>query len=349
MRKIMLLFISIALVFLVAACGGTQDAGNGASTSDNSGNASSGEKVKIKLSHGANADHPWHLASQKFAEEVNQASNGEIEVEIYTSGQLGSDREVLESTQSGTIQMSVITTLTMSGFDKSFQIYDLPYLFPDNESAYQVLDSDIGEQVASNLPSIGLRNLAYWENEYRQLSNSVKVIDSVDDLKGMKIRTPSTPVLISWLESIGAIPTPIAYTELYAALEQGVVDGQDNGILITYTNKFYEPQKYYTLTKHIYAPAAFLINEEFYQSLSDEHRAIIEQAAKDARDYQREANKELLDQRLEELKGLGLEITELSDEAFDGFRKSAEPIYEQYRNEIDYDLLQQMLEMINNG
>ena len=326
----------ILMVFLFLIVVGCQSE---SSSSENE----SGKKVSIRLAHGGDPVHPWNSAAEKFAEQVKEESNGEIEVQIFTAGQMGSDREMLESTQSGALEMSVISTMAMSGFEPYLQIFDLPYLFPDYESAYSILDGEIGNKVSEKLVSKGLRNMAYWENDFRQLSNSTKVIDSIDDLNGMKIRVPETPILISWLENLNAVPTPIAYTELYTSLQQGIVEGQDNGIFLSHSAKYYEVQDYYTLTNHIYAPAAFLINESFYQGLTDKHKEIIEKATTDARDYQRQLNADLRDERLQEMKDAGLQVTELSAEALEEFRTSAKEVYEDMKDVIDYDLLQEIL------
>lgn len=301
--------------------------------------------LKINLAHGGDPVHPWNLAAKQFANEVKEKSGGKLEVRIYTAGQMGSDREMLESTQSGALQMSAISTMAMSGFEPSMQLFDLPYLMPSYQMAYQVLDGDIGKKVSETLLKKGVRNLAYWENDYRQLSNNKKPITTASDVAGLKIRVPETPILISWLEALNAIPTPIAYTELYTSLQQGVVDGQDNGIFLMHSAKYYEVQKYYTLTNHIYAPVAFLINDRFYNKLSPEHKKIIEEAAVHARDYQRSINAKLRSERLDEMKKAGLQVTELTPEALEQFRTSAKPVYQKMKDVINQELLEQILSM----
>lgn len=299
----------------------------------------SAQSTSINLAHGAAPDHPWNLAAKKFAEEVSEKSEGDIAVNIFTAGQMGSDREMVDATQSGSIQMSLVSTMAMSGTEPSLQVFDLPYLFPDLETAYEVLDGEIGAEVAEPLLNKGLRNLAYWENDYRQLSNAVRPIKSIDDVQGLKIRVPETPILMKWVEELGGIATPIPYTELYGALQQGVVDGQDNGILLMKSANYYEVQDYYTLTRHIYAPVAFLVSENFYQSLSEEDRTTIRNAAENARDYQRDISRKARDAELAKMADAGLQITELSDEAMEEFRNSASPVYEEMRDVVDQDIV----------
>lgn len=303
------------------------------------------DAITINLAHGTDPVHPWNQAAEIFAKQVSEESGGQISVNIFTAGQMGGDREMLEATQSGSLQMSVMSTMAMSGFEPSLQIFDLPYLFSDYDSAYKILDGEIGEKAAEPLIGKGVRNLAYWENDYRQLSNNVHPIETVEDLKGMKIRVPETPILIAWLENLGAIPTPIAYTELYTALQQGVVDGQDNGILISHSAKYNEVQDYYTLTQHIYAPAALLINENFYQALSEDNKEIIKNAAEAARDYQRELSAQVRGDRLQEMKDTGLQVTVLSDEALKGFKESGQPVYEQMKDVVNLELVRRIQAM----
>ena len=301
--------------------------------------------IKINLAHGGDAAHPWHTAAKQFAEEVKTRSHGALSVQLYTGGQRGNDREMLEATQSGSLQISAIPTTAMSRFEPSFQIFDFPYLMPSYAVAYKVLDGEIGRQIAAKLREKGLRNLAYWENDYRQLSNSERPLVAVDDVAGLKIGVSETPITVAWLHALKAIPTIIDDTQLYASLQHRVVDGQDHGIFRLYSERYYEVQPYCTLTNHVYEPVAFLINERFFQSLSPEHRHIIQQAAERARDYQRSLNKSLRDKRLDEMKRSGLKVSELSPQSRHRFRMSAQPVYEKMKGVVDMRLLQQILNL----
>lgn len=231
----------------------------------------------------------------------------------------------------------------MSAFEPSLQIFDFPYLFPDYESAYKVLDGEIGQKIGEKLLPKDMRVLVYLENDYRNFSNNNKPIVQVDDLKGLKIRVPETPILIEWLKDIGAAPTPIAYNELYSSLQTKVVDGQDNGVLLTYTAKYYEVQDYYSLTKHIYAPAPLLINETFWQSLPQDIQKIIQEAAVEMREYQRELDRENSAKFLKEMETAGLTVNEISPENLKGFVKSTESVYRKFQEKVDNDILNQIL------
>ena len=299
--------------------------------------------ITVRLGHGADPVHPWHTAALKFAEIVEQKSNGRVKVQVYTAGQLGNDREMTEAVQAGTLEMAVVSTMAMSAFEPSIQLFDLPYLFPDYKTAYRILDGPIGEKVASKLIPKGLRGLAYWENDFRCMSNSVRPITRVADLKGLKMRVPETPILMDWIRRVGADPTPMAFTELYNALQQEVVDGQDNGIHLSFSARYYEVQKYYTLTNHIYAPALMLYSELKWRQLPADLQKIIQDAAIETRDLQRKLNAELRNDRLEQMKKSGLQVTVLSKEALKEFMESAEPTYKQFENVVGKDLLNQVL------
>ena len=307
--------------------------------------AASHETLKINLAHGGDAVDLGFAASKKFADEIKEKSGGAIEVHIYTTDARLSDQQILESTQSGALQMSAVSTMAMSEFEPSMQIFNLPYLFPNYFVAYKVLDGEIGKSVARKLIKKGVRNLTYWEGDYRQLSNSLRPIVNVDDVAGLKIQLPETPILISWMEVLNAIPARHARAELYTSLEQRFVDGQDNGILTTHAEKYYQVQPYYTLTNHIYTPVAVLINDSFFSQLSDANQGIIQTAAENARDYQRSVSKELRVERLIEMKQAGLKVTELSPQETGRFRLSVQPVYNKFKSVIDQKLLQQILDM----
>jgi len=328
----------LVLALLVAGCGGQND---GAQSSD----AGTKDKILIRLAHGAAPNHPWNLAAEKFAETVSEETDGRVEFQIFTAGQMGSDREMTEALQNGTLQMAIVSTMAMSAFEPAVQVYDLPYLFPSYEKAYEVLDGPIGEEVAAKLIPKGIRVLAYWENDFRHFSNSKRPIETVEDLQGIKMRVPETPILIAWLESIGAAPTPVPYNELYSSLQTKMVDGQDNGVFLTHSAKYYEVQEYYSLTGHIYSPAPLMINETFYQSLPDDIKQVIDKAAIEMRDYQRQLDREQLDSRLEEMKAAGLKVNEISPENLQGFIDSTEAVYDKFKNQIDQNILRQILEV----
>lgn len=290
---------------------------------------------KLTLAHGGETNHPWQIAALKFKEIVEKESNGRIALTIFTAGEMGGDREMAEALQNGSLDMTIIATMAMSAFEPQVQIFDFPYLFPTEQTAYKVLDGEAGKLVAEYLAKKGFHVLAYWENSYRGFSNSKRKITKPEDLKGLKFRVPETPILMAWLRSIGSAPTPMPFTELYSALQTGVVDGQDNGILLTYTHKVGEVQKYYTLANHIYSPAPLYFNAKKFAKLPKDLQDILAKAAVECRDYQRGINAEYALKYEKALTDMGLEVTTLTPEQLQVFVDSARPLYNEFKGKID--------------
>ncbi len=223
-------------------------------------------KLEFKLGHvgPADSEHPWEKYALAFGEKIEEETDGLIKINTFPGSQLGADREMTQSLQQGTMDIGLISTIAMGNFVSQFQVWDLPYIFPsDNEKVDLILEGPIGEQLAQYAKEKGLIILAYWENDWRMMSNSKRPIQTVDDLKGLKMRVVENKPSIDWFgERVGSIATPMAFSEVYTALQQGTIDGQDNGTILSYGSKFHEVQKYFSTTKHIYAPLAFVVSEK---------------------------------------------------------------------------------------
>lgn len=290
----------------------------------------------LTYAHSAEINHPWHPASQQFIKEVEEQSQGKIKFSsLFTAGEVGSEREMAEGLQQGTLDVILIATMGMSSFDQNLMLFDFPYLFPDFETAYKALDGEPGQLMAKSLEKKGFHVLAYLENDYRGFSNSKRAIHHPSDLAGLKLRVPASPVLVEWMKTIKAAPTVMPYNEVYSAIQTGVVDGQDNGILLSYTHKIFEVNKYYSLTNHIYCPAPIMISTEIWNKLPDDLKQVMTKAAEDARDYQRKLNVEYRANYEAEAKKQGIEVNELSDEELGEFVKSATAVWPQFANKID--------------
>lgn len=304
----------------------------------------SSEKVVLKLGHVLNEESPFHKGAEEFARLAAEKSNGNIEVKLFPSGLLGNDRELTEGMQLGTVDMAVVGTATIAGFVPRLQLFDMPFLFSSAEHAYSVLDGEIGQEVLNDFDSIGIKGLAFWENGFRHLTNSAKSIKTPDDIKGFKIRTQEIPLHLDFWKELGANPTPMAFGELYTALQQGTVDGQENPIQTIYTQKLYEVQKYMSLTYHVYAPAVIMISQNSFEKLPTEYQTILVEAARETADYERNYIKELEDKALSELPDYGVVIEENPD--LEAFKSKVAPVYEKYGKELKAeDLLQKIIEM----
>ena len=218
-------------------------------------------------------------AARVFKDIVEAESSGAIEVQLFPAGQLGGERELIESTKLGTIQMSMVSG-AIAGYFKPAMVLDIPYLFSSAPVAWKVLDGPFGQELGDAiLKKTGMRVLAYGETGFRNFTNSKRPIKSPADLKGLKIRVMETPLYVTMVKSLGAAPTPISWPEVYTSLQQGVVDGQENPVSVILQAKFSEVQKYLTLDGHTYGADFILINDRFYQKLSADQRGIIRRAA----------------------------------------------------------------------
>jgi tripartite ATP-independent transporter DctP family solute receptor len=249
-----------------------------------------------------------------FKPYVEEKSGGRISVEVYCNSILGGDRQLYESLQFNTVQATFGPTSVLANFEPNYSIVDAPFLFKDKETAYAALDGEFGAMLAENLPNVGMRVLGYGENAFRNISNSVRPITKMEDMKGLKIRVMEAPVYIDTIKALGGNPTPMAFSELYTAIQQGTVDGQDNGVVLTYTSKVFEVVKYYTFTEHCYAANAYVFSEEFLRSLPDDLLQVLKDGTLYALTNQRRLNTEMEEELIKTIEASGVKVNRLSDE-----------------------------------
>jgi len=244
-------------------------------------------KTTLKLGTSTQPSHIYNQAADHFAKIVAEKTGGEIEVQVFPAAQLGSERDMVEGLQLGSLEMTLTSTGPMGGFVPQVKLFNLPFLFKDRESCYRVLDGEIGTQIADRFVKVGIRSLGWFENGFRNITNSKRAVNSPDDMKGVKIRVMEDDVFILTMKAMGASPLPMAFGELYTALEQKTVDAQENPLAVIHSSRFFEVQKYLAMTGHFYSPAVLLISETTWKSLSPEHQKIVADAASKARDYER--------------------------------------------------------------
>ena len=249
-------------------------------------NAQSADVV-IKLGHIAEPTNPYGQGAEYFAKLVAEKSNGEIEIKVFPSSQLGAQKELIEGLIYGTVDMTLTGTAELGTFQPQVALFDMPFLFKDRDHAYRALDS-VGMELGKALEPKGIKLLGYMENGIRHLTNNIRPVESPADMKGLKIRVMNNPVYIEMVKALGASPTPMSFAELYSALQQGTVDGQENPSAHIFTKRFFEVQKYASLTGHAYAPEPVLISMITWNKLSDAQRAIIQEAATEAIAWQRQ-------------------------------------------------------------
>ena len=275
-----------------------------------------------------------------FKKDIEEKSGGKISVELYPNAQLGGDRELIESVQLGTVQVAIPATSALAGFDKRFQVFDLPFLFKSKETAFKALDGELGHKVDELLKPLGMRNLGYGENGYRHITNSRGPVHKPEDLKGIKLRTMENPLHLAFFKMLGANPTPMSFGELYTALQQGTVDGQENPVVLVYTSKFYEVQKFYSLTGHVYSATMLVANDDFFASMPEDLWKIVEDAGKRYVVEQRALAEVQEQEFLEELKKTGLQINELTPEEKRLFIDATLPAYDLFKDIIGAELVE---------
>jgi len=266
-------------------------------------------KVKtIRISHSLDSSHPIHQSLEYFAKIVEEESGGTLKVLVYPSCQLGSDRETVELMQMGIISMGICSSGPLESFVPDMKIFGVPYLFRDKEHMYQVLDGQIGEMLLSAGEEFGLKGLCFLDAGARSFYTCHKMINTPEDLEGMKIRVMKTNMCIKTIEAMNASPTPINFGELYTALQQGVVDGAENNPPSFYTSRHYEICKYYSLDEHLRIPDVLLISKIFWDGLSNEYKQMLLKASKLTVQYQRKLWSEFEVYALEEVEKAGVEV-----------------------------------------
>ncbi len=282
----------------------------------------------IKLSHVVNEKDSFHMSALKFKEIVEEKTAGNIKIEIHPNAELGDERTLLEGMQMGTIEMGVITNGPIANFLPEIAVFEMPFLFGTPEEAYAVLDGPIGQKILKNLEKVKLHGLAYSERGFRNLTNSVRPVKTASDVNGLKIRLMENPLYVDTFKALGANAVPMAWTECLTALSQKTIDGQENPVVVIYSFKLYESQKYMTLDRHTYAPATIVTSLKVWDSLSPEEQKIFSEAAKEAGDTAREYNNDNEAAQLKVIKENGMEVTENPD--LDSFREAVKPVYEKY-------------------
>lgn len=280
MKKNIAVLLLLVLCFSLTACSGSE--------SSNSGQAK--EQKTIRVAHWFAENHPQHQSLLKFKEILEKNSNGAFKVEVYPNSQLGSEDVYDDSVSQGTVQMAATGTLIQKWVPQ-IAVTEAPFLFNGWEDAQAILNGEIGEYIAKDLPeAANMRVLAYTVNGFRQMSSN-KPMHNMNDLASQRFRTPNIPHFIKMMDGLGAVSIPMAMSEIFTALETGVVDGQENPYPTIYTSSFYEVQDYVLESNHMFSPNFWVINEGFYQALTDEERSQLDAAVKEAAEYNWEISK----------------------------------------------------------
>ncbi|MFO1413146.1 MAG: TRAP transporter substrate-binding protein [Burkholderiales bacterium] len=290
----------------------------------------------------ANPDgHPIPAGGKKFAELVAAKSGGKMQVKLFPGGVLGGDVQVLSAVQGGTIDMASMNSGILQGQIKEYAIVDFPFLFNDAKEADAVLDGPIGKQLADKMPEKGLVHLAYYDLGFRNVTDSKRAIKTADDISGLKIRVIQSPIYIDTFSALGANPVPMSFTEVYTALEQKSIDGQENPYTVIEANKFQEVQKYLAATRHIYNPQSMFISKKTWDKLNADEQKVLLDAAKESAVYQRKVSRDAQDAALANLKQK-MEYTELPPAELAKIRTKLKPVIDKYSQQVGADFAKQV-------
>ncbi|WP_430419784.1 TRAP transporter substrate-binding protein [Methylibium petroleiphilum] len=276
--------------------------------------------------------------AQKFADIVAKKSDGKMKVKLFPNGMLGGDLQTVSALQGGTLDLTTLPPGLLVGLNKEFGAFDLPFLFDSFAEADAVLDGPVGKKFMERLPS-GLVGLAYWDHGFRNVSNNRRAIAKAEDFQGLKLRALQAPLMLETFNALGSNAVPMAFTELYAALESRAVDGQDNPVVAFQTNKFDEVQKHLSLTRHVYNPLVVLFSQKTWDQFSADERKVLLEAANEARVEQRKVSREMETKALEQVRKNGVTVTEISAQERARMREKVKPVTDKYVKEIGEDVV----------
>ncbi|MDE2418331.1 MAG: TRAP transporter substrate-binding protein [Burkholderiales bacterium] len=296
------------------------------------GIASAQEVRERTLKYGLNGPegHPAVAGMNKFKSAVESKSGGKIKVQLFLNGTLGSDQATLSALKGGTVEMAVMNSGILASEVKALEVFDFPFLFANEKEADAITDGPIGHKMHAALADKGIIGLAYQELGFRSITTSKRAINKVDDIAGLKLRVIPNAINVDWVKALGANPTPLPFPEVYAALEQGAIDGQENPVSVVASNKFWEVQKFMALTNHQYNPQSVIFSKKVWDTLSPAEKKIIADSAEEAVKTQREAARASVATNLELLKKNGMTITTLSAAEMTKLREKMKPVIDKH-------------------
>jgi tripartite ATP-independent transporter DctP family solute receptor len=287
----------------------------------------------LKVGIGLSEDHPQGVAVKKFGELLSQKTGGKLTAKLYAGGALGNDVTMISALRGGTQEMTVPDTSTLVSLAKDFTVLNLPLTIQNEQEADALLDGPFGKKLLDQLPDKGLIGLAFWENGFRHVTNSRKPIAKADDFSGLKIRVVQNPLFIDTFNALGANAVPMPFTELYTALEQKAVDGQENPTATILASKFYEVQKHLVLSRHIYSVWVLLLSKKTWDALPADEKKAVQEAAREATSFERKTIRDFGQKAIAELKQHGMQVTELPAAEQAKLRDKLQPVVAKFSKE----------------
>jgi TRAP-type transport system periplasmic protein len=284
----------------------------------------------IKFGVAGPETHPAVPGMKKFAEAVTAKSGGKIKVNLFFNSSLGTDQAIVSAIKGGTVEMSVMNSGILASEAKELALFDFPFLFANEKESDAIVDGAVGKKMHALLQEKGLVGLSYWELGYRHMTNSKRPLNTVEDIDGLKLRVIPNPINVDWVKALGANPTPLPFAEVYGALEQKAIDGQENPIAVIAANKFWEVQKYVALTNHQYNPQSVIFSKKVWDTLSPAEKKIIDDSSDEATKFQRDQSRAAVAANVELLKKNGMIVTQFSPTEVNKLREKMKPVIAKY-------------------
>lgn len=297
------------------------------------------QAVDARLGHSFTDQHPRGQAMVKFAEEVEKASGGKIKIKVFSNSTLGSEEKMLQSVQGSVLEFYMGSLAPFTVRKKELQIFDFPFIFANDAEVAKVLDGPVGQKMLDSLEDTGVHGLTWAGGAFRNVANSKRPITRFEDLKGLKIRVMQSPVAIESFKAMGINATPMAYAEVYTALEIKALDGLEHPPVDMYQNKIYEIQKHLAITHHVYTPVAMVVSKKWFDALPKDQQDAVKKAAVIARDYQRNLEIEQTKGAVNMLKDKGMAVTVLPQPELDKMRAAVQPVIEKFSANIGTDFV----------
>ena len=307
------------------------------------GTAVQAQEKTIKFATQNPKGHPIVMGMEKFAEIVQAKTGGKIKVNLFPGGTLGSDQANVSAIQGGTLEMASMNSGIFASQVKEFALYDFPFLFASEKEAEVIIDGPIGKKLHDKLQEKGLVGLAYFELGFRTITNSKRPVIKAEDLEGLKLRVIPNPINVDWVRALGANPTPLPFPEVYGALEQKAIDGQENPISVIAANKFWEVQKHIVLSNHQYNPQSVIMSKKVWDSLTPAERKLIDDAADEAAKTQRAESRAAVAANLELLKKNGMTVTQLPPAEVAKLREKMKPVIAKYSANVGDATVNEMM------
>ena len=300
----------------------------------------------ITVSNGVSETHPVADGIEAMRACFDEKTDGKWTLNAFWSGALGGDLDATQALRSGTQEMVVTSSSPLVGIEPALGVFDLPFLFSSDAEADAILDGEFGEMISEKLPEAGLINLAYWENGFRNLTNNLRPVTSIEDLEGMRVRVMQNDIFLDTFTDLGTNAMPMSFGEVFTALETGTIDAQENPYVTIDTSKFYEVQDYLTATRHAYTPFLVLFSKPIFDTYDAEEQQILRDCAMEGQGVQRTALRELSDKSLAAVQEAGMQFNEIEPGELERIREAVQPVYEKHSETIGSDVVNAVQEAL---